>query len=89
MEMADFPLTDLIVFLKFASTNRMERGWLMWVLLIGQVVFLNRFFPLEMREAKVLEFINFFQVNMSVNEYSLKLKQLSKYSQIVVVDPRS
>lgn len=35
-------------------------------------VFLNRFFPLELREAKVLDFINLKQGNMTVKEYSLK-----------------
>jgi len=34
--------------------------------------FLNRFFPLEMREAKVLEFINLRQGSKSVREYALK-----------------
>ena len=35
-------------------------------------IFLDRLFPLEMKEAKVLEFINLRQGNMSVKEYSLK-----------------
>jgi len=38
-----------------------------------KVAFLDRFFPLEMREAKVLEFINLRQENMSVNQYALIL----------------
>ncbi|WMV24000.1 hypothetical protein MTR67_017385 [Solanum verrucosum] len=47
------------------------------------------FIPLEMREAKVLEFINLCQGNMSVNEYSLKFIQLSKYAQTMVADSRA
>lgn len=42
--------------------------------------FINSFFPFEMREAKVLEFINLLQGSMSVMAYSLKLKQLYKYA---------
>jgi len=38
--------------------------------------FLDRLFPLEMREVKVLEFINLRQGNMSVKEYTLKFTQL-------------
>ena len=34
--------------------------------------FLDRFFPREMRETKVVEFINLHQGGMSVHEYSLK-----------------
>ncbi|WMV29627.1 hypothetical protein MTR67_023012 [Solanum verrucosum] len=36
-----------------------------------KVAFLERFFPLEMREEKVLEFINLRQGSMSVKEYAL------------------
>jgi len=42
-----------------------------------KVAFHDRFFPLEMRHAKVLEFINLRQGNMSVKEYDLKFMQLS------------
>ena len=41
---------------------------------------LDRFFTLEQREIKMQEFINLRQCNMSVNEYSLKFTQLSKYA---------
>lgn len=37
VEKADFPLINLSVFLKFDSTNILERGWLMLILLIGEV----------------------------------------------------
>ncbi|WMV19234.1 hypothetical protein MTR67_012619 [Solanum verrucosum] len=37
-----------------------------------KVVSLDRIFPLEMNEAKVLEFIKLCQVNMSVKEYAFK-----------------
>ncbi|PHU30275.1 hypothetical protein BC332_02368 [Capsicum chinense] len=41
-------------------------------------VFQDRFFPLELREAKVLEFINLRQGSMSVKEYSLMFTQLAR-----------
>ena len=50
------------------------------------MAFLDRFFPLEHKEAKVLEFINFRQGNMSIKEYSLKLTQLARYAPHEVAD---
>ncbi|WMV25033.1 hypothetical protein MTR67_018418 [Solanum verrucosum] len=46
-------------------------------------------FPLEIREAKVLEFINLRQGSMSVREYALKFTQLSKYAPTMIVDSRA
>ncbi|WMV54569.1 hypothetical protein MTR67_047954 [Solanum verrucosum] len=45
--------------------------------------------PLEMRETKVLEFINLRQGSMSVREYARKFTQLSKYAPTMVVDSRA
>ena len=42
--------------------------------------FLDRFFPLELREKNMVEFMNLRQGGMSVQEYSLKYTQLSKYA---------
>ena len=42
-------------------------------------LFQERFFPREMTEAKVEEFINLKQGSMTVKEYSLKLVKLSRY----------
>ena len=50
--------------------------------------FLGRYFPREMRECKVEEFINLRQGNMSVQEYSLRFTQLSKYAPSLVSNPR-
>lgn len=52
-------------------------------------VFLDRFFPLEMRVAKVQEIINLRQGNMTVKDYSLKFTQLSKYASTIVVDSKA
>lgn len=51
--------------------------------------FLDRFFLFELKEAKVQEFINLKQGNMSVKEYSLKITQLARYAPNMVVDNRS
>src|SRR5688572_23777889 len=53
-----------------------------------KAAFLDRFFPLELRDAKVQEFINLRQGGMSVREYSLKFTKLSKYAPSLVADPR-
>ena len=48
--------------------------------------FLDRFFPREKRETKVVEFINLRQGGMNVLEYSLKFTKMSKY--VWPSDPR-
>ncbi|KAF3684468.1 hypothetical protein FXO38_00255 [Capsicum annuum] len=42
--------------------------------------FLDRFFPLELREAKAEEFMNLKQGSMSVQEYTLKFNKLARYA---------
>ena len=49
--------------------------------------FLDRFFPREKCDAKVVKFIKLRQGGMSVLEYSFKLTKLSKYSPSMVFDP--
>ena len=49
--------------------------------------FLDWFFPRDMREAKVVEFINLHQGGRSVHEYSLKFTKLWKYASSLVFDP--
>ncbi|PHT35896.1 Elongation factor 1-beta 1 [Capsicum baccatum] len=53
------------------------------------IAFINRVFPLELREAKVFEFINLKQDSTTVKEYSLNFTQLSRYALHVIVDSRS
>ena len=52
------------------------------------VDFLDRFYPKEKREAKVVEFIKLRQGGMSVLEYSLKFTKLSMDDPSLVFDPR-
>nr|AAT39297.2 Gag-pol protein, putative [Solanum demissum] len=51
--------------------------------------FLGHFFPRELREAKVREFLTLKQESLSVHEYSLKFTQLSRYAPEMVADMRN
>ncbi|KAH0650238.1 hypothetical protein KY284_030150 [Solanum tuberosum] len=51
--------------------------------------FLGHFFPRELREAKVREFLTLKQESLSVQEYSLKFTQLSRYAPEMVADMRN
>ncbi|XP_069150531.1 uncharacterized protein [Solanum lycopersicum] len=53
-----------------------------------KTAFLERFFPREMKEAKVEEFINLKQGSMTVREYSLKFVKLSRYATPLVSTSR-
>ena len=55
---------------------------------IFKSLFLDRFFPREMKDAKVEEFINLRIGGMSVLKYSLKFTKFSKYDPFLVSDPR-
>ena len=50
--------------------------------------FLDRFFPRELREAKLGEFINLKQGSLCLKEYVLNLIQLNKFTPILVANPR-
>src|SRR5687767_5621690 len=54
-----------------------------------KAAFLDHFFPLELREAKMREFLNLRQGNMSVREYSLKFTKLYKYASTIIANPRA
>ena len=51
--------------------------------------FLDRFFPIELREAKGQELMNLRYGNMTVQEYGLKFNQLSRYAPHMVADSRA
>ncbi|XP_069145667.1 uncharacterized protein [Solanum lycopersicum] len=55
---------------------------------IFKVDFLDQLFPREMREEKLMEFINLCQGWKSVHELSLEFIKLSKYAPSLVSDPR-
>ena len=59
--------------------NRSLRGWpVTWE--VFKKSYIDRYFPREKMEEKVVEFINLRQVCMSVHEYSLKFTKLLKYT---------
>ncbi|KAH0679031.1 hypothetical protein KY284_020116 [Solanum tuberosum] len=51
--------------------------------------FLGHFFPRELKEAKVREFLTLKQDSLSVHEYGLKFTQLSRYAPKMVADMSS
>ncbi len=51
-------------------------------------VFLNHFFPQELGESSVKEFVNLKQGKMSVKKYALKFTQLSYYAPELVYSMR-
>ncbi|XP_069152666.1 uncharacterized protein [Solanum lycopersicum] len=53
-----------------------------------KTAFLERFFPRQIKEAKVEEFINLKQGSMTVREYSLKFVKLSRYATPLVSTSR-
>ncbi|KAF3626368.1 putative ribonuclease H protein-like [Capsicum annuum] len=72
---------------KWKSERLDDTGPIEWEEFV--IDFLNKFFPQELREAKVLEFINLKQGNMTVREYSLRFNQLARYAPHVVADNRA
>ncbi|XP_049363332.1 uncharacterized protein LOC125828072 [Solanum verrucosum] len=56
---------------------------------VFKTTFLDRFFPLELTEQKLVEFMNLRQGYMSVKEYSLKFTQLSQYPRTLVANSRA
>src|SRR5688572_13671249 len=54
-----------------------------------KTAFLDHFFPHELRKAKMREFMNLRQGNMSAREYSLKFTKLSKYASTIIANLRA
>ena len=50
---------------------------------------MNKFFPIELREAKSQEFMNLRKGNMTVQEYELKFNKLSRYDLHIVADSKA
>jgi len=58
-----------------------------WV--VFESALMGRFFPRELREAKIKEFLTLNPESMSVHKYSQKFTQLSRYAPEMVADMRS
>ncbi|XP_055818539.1 uncharacterized protein LOC129887455 [Solanum dulcamara] len=69
------------------KSEKVDEGPVEWKAF--KLTFLDHFFPLELREAKVLEFINLRQGNMGMRDYALKFTMLSQYAPSMVADPRA
>ncbi|KAK4717816.1 hypothetical protein R3W88_016154 [Solanum pinnatisectum] len=71
-------LQKVIWFDQWKKSSAEDAPILSWV--VFESAFLRRFFPHELKEAKVREFLSFKQDSLSVREYSLKFTQLSRYA---------
>lgn len=76
-----------IWFKQWKENRAMDAGLVDWIEFKG--AFLDRFFPLELREEKIQEFRNLRQGKLPMQEYSLKFTQLSEYDPALVVDSRA
>ncbi|XP_049345476.1 uncharacterized protein LOC125806778 [Solanum verrucosum] len=87
-ELAAYQLKDVaqILFTQWKSNRPIRARSIDWELF--KKAFLGRFFPREKKVVKMEEFINLRQDNMSVQEYSLKFTQLSKYAPSLGSNPR-
>ncbi|XP_069147061.1 uncharacterized protein [Solanum lycopersicum] len=88
-ELAAYQLKDVsqVWFEQWRIERPLERGPVDWEEF--KEAFQDKFFPLEWREKNMVEFMNLCQGGMSVQEYSLKFTQLSKYAPSMVDKPRA
>ena len=89
MELAAYRLKDLAYDWVVAWRKGRGEGVVPTTWQEFQDAFLDKFFPLEMREAKVEEFMNLRQGSMTFREYCLKFNQLAKYAPDLVADNRA
>ncbi|XP_049372489.1 uncharacterized protein LOC125837398 [Solanum verrucosum] len=80
VELAAYQLKDVaqIWYEQWKYARPVETGLIVWEVL--KLVFLDRFFPRKLREAKVEEFINLKQSSMSDKEYAFKFSLFSMYA---------
>ena len=83
-ELATYQLKDVsqACYVQWRDNRPIRGGSVTWD--IFKKAFLDWFYPREMRESKVVEFISLPQGGMSVHEYSLKFTKLSKYAPFLV-----
>ncbi|XP_049358595.1 uncharacterized protein LOC125823240 [Solanum verrucosum] len=87
-ELAAYQLKDVaqMRYEQWKDVGPVEAGPIEWEAFNS--AFFDRFFPRELREAKMEEFINLKQGNMNVNKYALKFTLLSKYAPSLAAHPR-
>ncbi|XP_069144432.1 uncharacterized protein [Solanum lycopersicum] len=83
-DLAAYQLKDVTQtwYTQWRDNKALRGGPVTWE--IFKIDFLNRFFPIKLREPKVEEFINLRQGRMSALDYSLKFTKLSKYAPSLV-----
>ena len=83
-----YQLKDLaqIWYDQWKESRVLEDGPITWEMF--RVAFLDHYFSLELREAKMREFLNMKQGEMSVRDYALRFSKLSKYAPFMMRDPR-
>ena len=73
-------------YLQWRDNRELRAGLVTWEIIKNS--FLDSFFPRDLRESKVEEYINLRQGCMSVLDYSLKFTNMSKYAPYLVSNPR-
>ncbi|KAH0639227.1 hypothetical protein KY285_035813 [Solanum tuberosum] len=88
-ELTAYQLKDVaqVLYEQWKEGRPIKEGPISWATF--KMAFLDRFFPLELRERKMQEFINLRQGGMTVKEYGLKFTHLSKHSPTLVSDSRA
>ncbi|WMV19535.1 hypothetical protein MTR67_012920 [Solanum verrucosum] len=72
---------------KWKKSRAEDASVLNWA--VFESAFLGSFFPRELREVKVREFLTLKQDSLNVHEYKLKFTQLSQYAMEMVANMRS
>src|SRR5688572_21980714 len=87
-ELAAYQLKGIaqIWFNQWKASRALDDGPITWE--DFKVAFLDHYFPMELREAKMREFLNLKQGGMSVRDYVLRFSKLSKYAPTMMEDPR-
>ena len=87
-ELSSYQLKDMAQtwYMQWRDNGPLRGGPVTWE--IFKETFIHRLFPKDIREEKVMEFINLYQGGKSVHEYSLEFIKLSKYAPSLVSDPR-
>ena len=86
VELVAYQLNDLahVWYEQWKEERLVREGPISWSSF--KTSFLCRFFPLELRERKMQEFINIRQGSMSVKDYRVKFTQLSKHVPTMAAD---
>ena len=87
-ELAAYQLKGIaqIWYHQWKASRLLEDGPITWE--VFKVAFLDHYLPMELREAKIREFLNLKQGGFSVHDYVLWFSKLSKYASSMMEDPK-